>query len=291
MKDHIKKLAIGTAQFGMNYGIANTNGQIKQHQIDLILELASKNGIFTLDTAKCYGDSEENIGKSLQKSNLKWEVVTKITDLNKNIIEQFWDSEKKLSVQPSIILAHSIDIFLSPTFQKQIQDLKQNGLINKLGVSVYSDEEIKKAIQSDLKPQIIQLPINILDTSLYDNGTLQKLYNANIQIHARSVFLQGLFYLSKDQLKNRFNELLVPIEKLKSISKEYNLTLSELSLLWLLSLKEINKVIIGIDNTKQLKMHLSTVCKNVNSSIFDEALKIRYNNSKLLNPSLWNIKY
>ena len=180
---------------------------------------------------------------------------------------------------------------MSPTFQKQIRDLKQNGLINKLGVSVYCDKEIKKAIQSDLKPQIIQLPINILDTSLYDNGTLQRLYNANIQIHARSVFLQGLFYLSKEKLKNRFNELLVPIEKLKSISKECNLTLSELSLLWLLSLKEVNKIIIGVDSLKQFKMHLMTVCKEVKNSVFEEALKIKCENKKLLNPALWNVKY
>ena len=143
---------------------------------------------------------------------------------------------------------------------------------------------------TELKPEIIQLPMNILDTRLYRSGILSKLFNKGIEIQVRSAFLQGLFYLSKTDLERRFSDVIPQLDKLKLIAAKADLTLAELSLLWLVNLKEVRKVIIGLDDVGQLKAHLDTLNKNVDSSVFEEALSIRYENENILNPSLWHVK-
>jgi aryl-alcohol dehydrogenase-like predicted oxidoreductase len=119
---------------------------------------------------------------------------------------------------------------------------------------------------------------------------LSKLFNKGIEIHVRSAFLQGLFYLSKTDLEKRFSDVVPQLHKLKLIAAKADLTLAELSLLWLVNLKEVRKVIIGLDNVCQLMEHLETLKKNVDSSVFEEALSIRYENENILNPSLWHVK-
>ena len=284
------KLAIGTAQFGLNYGIANPNGRVNANQIQSILDFAHEKGINILDTAKAYGNSEKSIGNYLKLTEKTWHIVTKISDSDKNLIEQILDSKEKLTVLPTIILAHSANLFLDPMFQSKLQETKDKKLVHSIGVSLYSEEEINQVLDSEIKPDVIQLPMNILDTRLYRCGVLSKLFDRGIEIHVRSAFLQGLFYLSKAELEDGFEDVIPYLEKLKSISTDIGLTLSELSLLWLVNLKEVSKVIIGVDNVNQLKNHLDTLQKNVDSSVFEEALSLQYENEKILNPSLWPAK-
>jgi len=284
------KIAIGTAQFGLDYGIANQNGKVNANEIRSILDFAHEKGINILDTAKAYGNSEKSIGNYLKLTEKNWYIVTKLSDNNQSVIEQIQDSKEKLTVMPTIILAHSADLFLDPMFQSKLQETKDKALIRGIGVSLYNEEEINQVLDSKIKPDVIQLPMNILDTRLYRSGVLSKLFDREIEIHVRSVFLQGLFYLSKVELEDGFKDIIPYLEKFKSISADSGLTLSEFSLLWLVSLKEVSKVIIGIDNVSQLKNHLDTIKRNIDSSVFEEALSIHYENENILNPSLWPTK-
>jgi aryl-alcohol dehydrogenase-like predicted oxidoreductase len=285
-----KKLVIGTVQFGMNYGIANQNGQVDENEIESILNFAYENDINTLDTAKIYGNSEKSIGNYLKKTDKSWDVITKVKYSDKSIFEQIQDSKEKLTVRPFVILAHTAELYLNQEFQSKLQEAKVKGLINRFGVSLYNEKEINQVLATELKPEIIQLPMNIRDTRLYRCGILSKLFNKGIEIHVRSALLQGLFYLSKTDLKRRFSDALPQLDKLKSIAAKVDLTIAELSLLWLVNLKEVRKVIIGLDDVNQLKAHLVTLKKNVDSSVFEEALSIRYENENILNPSLWPVK-
>ena len=290
MYDLSNKIAIGTVQFGLDYGIANQNGKVNANEIRSILNFAHENNINTIDTAKAYGDSEKSIGNYLKLTKKTWYIITKISNSDKNLIEQILDSKEKLTVLPTIILAHSANLFLDPMFQSKLQETKDKKLVHSIGVSLYSEEEINQVLDSKIKPDVIQLPMNILDTRLYRCGVLSKLFDREIEIHVRSAFLQGLFYLSKAELEDGFEDVIPYLEKLKSISTDIGLTLSELSLLWLVSLKEVSKIIIGVDNVSQLKTHLDTLKKNVDSSVFEEALSIYYENENILNPSLWPAK-
>lgn len=282
------KIAIGTAQFGMSYGIANQNRQIHEDEITEILDLAWEIGINTLDTAKAYGNSEEVIGKYLiQQPGNRWNIITKLSENGMSVYDQIKDSTEKLTIYPDVIMAHSAELYLDEEFQSELAVMKEDKLFKKAGVSLYSEDEIYQILESTFKPDVIQLPMNILDTRLYRKGILERLNKKGVEIHVRSVFLQGLFYLPKSVLNNRFSDAVPSLEKLKSIATKAGLTIAELSLLWLLHLDEINKVIIGVDDVSQLMVHFKTLDKNVDPSIFEEALSIYYNNEKILNPSLW----
>jgi len=281
------KLAIGTVQFGLDYGIANQNGKVNANEVLSILDFAHENNINTLDTAKAYGNSENSIGEYIKKTEKLWNIITKVNDGDKTIVEQVQDSIDKLTIKPTIVLAHSANLFLDPMFQSKLQETKDKELVHSIGVSLYSEEEINQVLESELKPDVIQLPMNILDTRLYRSGVLSKLFDREIQIHVRSVFLQGLFYLPVLELESQFSDAVPHLTKLKSVAASGGLTLAELSLLWLVSLEEVSKVIIGVDNADQLETHLKTLKKDVKPAIIEEALSIHYENENILNPSLW----
>ena len=289
MSNHVKKLAIGTAQFGMPYGIANKNGQVSTDEVTAILDIAWQNGIDTLDTAKSYGNSEELLGNYIkQHPECSWKIITKIGENRQNVDEQFHHSIKKLTVSPTMVLAHSTELFLNKEFQLEFVEASEKYSINKIGVSLYSEDEINRAMESALRPEVIQLPLNILDTKLFQRGVLANISNNGIEVHARSAFLQGLFYLLDSEIEKRFNDALPFINKLKSIAAETYLTLPELSLLWLVNLDEISKVIIGVDSAEQLNKHLVTLNKKVDPSVFEVALSVNYQNENILNPSVWH---
>ena len=288
MTELASKLAIGTAQFGMEYGIANKDGQVQQDEITAILYLARRNRIGTLDTAKAYGTSEKAIGSYLKNhEKSSWKIIIKISDFKNSLSQQLKDSIKKLSARPTALLAHSAELYLNEAFQAELQSVKEKNSITNTGVSLYNEHEINQVLGSDFKPDIIQLPMNILDTRLYRRGILSQLVEEGIEVHTRSAFLQGLFYLPEFELKNRFSDAIPYLGKLKSIAEAAGLTLSELSLLWLVSLEEVSKVVIGIDSANHLNSHLKSLEKKVTPACFEKALSIHYENDNILNPSNW----
>tara|TARA_Y100000768_G_C23988769_1_gene690676 strand:- start:60 stop:923 length:864 start_codon:yes stop_codon:yes gene_type:complete len=283
------KIAIGSAQFGMKYGIANKNGLLKNKEILSIINLCSNHGIMTIDTARSYGSAEKKLGTCLKiHLDKKWDIITKINNLDNNLVEGFEKSAKNLNVSPSTILAHSSKIYLNKNFQNQAQQMKSEKQINNFGVSLYDHDEVMKVLDCKIKPDIIQLPLNILDTRLYRSGLLNQIAKNGVKIHIRSVFLQGMFYLSKEELFEKFPDAVSSIGELKIIAEEENISLAELSLLWVTSLNIVNKIIIGIDSKIQLIKHLNTLDKKVNRKAFEKALSVRYENKNILNPSLWN---
>jgi aryl-alcohol dehydrogenase-like predicted oxidoreductase len=285
-----RKLIIGTAQFGMPYGIANYNGQVGKIEVEKILNFAYKAGINTIDTATGYGNSENIIGHHLKKHiNQRWFIITKVNGSKDKLYNQLSQSIDKLGTTPSGVLAHSIDDYLETIFCNEPDKIKKNFVIEKVGVSIYTEEHIDRVLAVKI-PDIIQCPLNILDTRLYRNGILDKMKENGLEIHVRSVFLQGMFYLPDKILQHDFNDVFPTIKLLKRIAQKAGLTLAELSLLWVCSLKEVDKVIIGVDNVEQLKAHLETLKKQVEPYIYEEALSIIYENDFFLNPSLWEAK-
>ena len=158
-----------------------------------------------------------------------------------------------------------------------------------IGVSIYDYKDIEEVL-SFHKPDIIQIPLSILDTRLFLDGTLYDLISNDIIIHIRSVFLQGLFYLSDLDIKKKFPDVSGAISQLKIIANKAGITISELSLLWVSSLNFNGKIIIGVDSLEQLKKHERTLSTSVKNEIFEEALSIKYKNINILNPSLWKTK-
>ena len=286
MKKRLSKISLGSANFGLNYGI-NNKKKINFKEVEKILNFANKIKICKIDTAQSYGDSEKVIGKYIDKFKTKWNVTSKLKNLNLSLEDQFIISKKKLNIYPKNFIAHNAMLFKNKNFINNVKKFKINYPKINIGVSIYSSKEIDEILKGPIKPDIIQLPISILDKRLYESKHLQKINKMDIKIQARSIFLQGLFFLDEKIIKNKFSSAYIPILKLKDLSQKMDISISQLSLLWVLDISEINEVILGVDNLRQLEENYETMKIHINSEIFEEIKKIKFNDPRVLNPQNW----
>ena len=290
----INKICLGTAQFGNYYGVANKVGFINEERSRLILKKATEIKIRTLDTAKSYANSENILGQ-YGVSNI--DVITKINHMGVTgnnveswVNEQFNDSLKKLNLSKIYgLLFHTskdLDSKQGMKLVDAVSKLKERGDVQKIGVSVYEPNELH--ILSDIfNFDLIQIPLNIFDRRFEESGWLEKLNKNDIEIHARSIFLQGLLLLSENKLPEKFKKWNQHFMKYYSYLSEKNLSPLETCLAYPLGINELSKIVIGVDSPTQLEEIIKVVGSNNNLST---PLSLKSNDENLINPSLWPTK-
>jgi aryl-alcohol dehydrogenase-like predicted oxidoreductase len=283
------KLALGTVQFGIDYGIANTKGQVQNEEVHAILNYAKKNGVNTLDTASSYGNSEEVLGKFGLN---EFKIITKTTSIKKGVdgvVRNFHQSLKNLKQQKVCgLLIHDIGEIEHKRFDTlfiELARLKQQGLVKKIGASVYNSQQIDYLLDN-FSIDLIQLPINILDQRLINNDSLIKLKKHNVEIHARSAFLQGLLLMSTDTIPSWFNPIKDTLKLFHKEAKKQNLTKLQLAFGFVQSLIEVDKVVVGVNSLKQLHEIINASSVKVNTA---ELSNMSINNPIFLNPSNWKV--
>lgn len=190
------QLALGTAQFGMPYGSTNQHGQPELDEVRRILSHASVHApSMIIDTAPSYGISEQRIGEALASTGgTSFKLVTK-TKPGGNIRSDLQESLRRLGLSELYgLLDHNASHLLGPDGRQAYWDLlalKREGLVQKIGASVYTGQEIDALLQA-FEIDLIQIPLSVLDQRLITSGHLHKLKNLGIEIHARSIFLQGI---------------------------------------------------------------------------------------------------
>ncbi len=289
------KIGLGTVQFGTNYGISNNVGQTPIHEVKRILEYAEKRGVKVIDTAPLYGNSEEVLGTALTSPG-KFNIVTKTPKYNKNIIaeadileleETFIQSLKKLN-QNSIygLITHHTNDLLTGNGVKlwnKMQELKGAGLVKKIGVSVYTSAQIDRVLDS-YKVDLVQLPINVFDQRLIQSGHLAALKKQGIEIHVRSVFLQGLLLMDADNLPNYLTSARPHLKKYYSNLQELNLTPLQASLGFLLANENIDVVLCGVNTLQQAEEIFDVASENIDVANFE---RFALSDEKILDPSNW----
>ena len=285
----MSKLALGGVQFGIDYGIANTKGQVQIEEVQSILNYAKKNGVNILDTASGYGDSEEVLGK-VGVDN--FQIITKTTSIKQGVngvVRIFYQSLKNLKQKKAYgLLIHDINEIEHKRFDAlfiELARLKQQGLVKKIGVSVYNSQQIDYVLDN-FSIDLIQLPINILDQRLINDESLVKLKKHNVEIHARSALLQGLLLMSINAIPSWFEPIKDTLKLFHEEAKKQNLTKLQLALGFVQSLTEIDKVVVGVDSLQQLREIIDASSVKVNTA---ELSNIAINNSIFLNPSNWRV--
>ena len=192
------KLILGTAQFGLKYGINNTIGKPQKDEVLSLLKVAYNSGIRVLDTAEAYGNAHQLIGNYHKKQhNFKFKIITKFPhsikhNLIKSKVIEYLDLVNVKTLD--IIMFHSFDSFKSNyNALNTLNELKSDGLINNIGVSVYTNAQLESLINEDLIT-VVQLPFNLLDNFTVRGDLINKLKEKGKIIHTRSAFLQGLFF-------------------------------------------------------------------------------------------------
>lgn len=281
------KIVIGAAQFGMNYGIANKQGHIDTEDMSTMLNVGYNNRIKYIDTAEGYGNSEQRIGRYLnQNKSQSWSIITKCKANGTSPYEKCKNSIIALGQKPHAMLAHNAADFLDETFYRDLMKIKNDDLVNSIGVSVYTAQEIKEILKKN-KPDIIQCPLSIMDSSLFTSGVLDLIKEHNIELHVRSVFLQGLIYIEEKEGRKMFGDAFQIISDLKQIAENYRLTLGELSLKWVNSLSQVDRIVIGMESVDQLQKNIECLHNPIDAKAFEEALSIKCENETILNPVLW----
>jgi len=271
-----KELVLGTAQLGFKYGIANKEGKPTIDRAFSIMKFAVELGISYFDTAYSYGESEARIGKFskiYREYGNKINIITKMPSLKGKIINKerinkyFFESLKRLN-RNSIYcyMIHNFDDIVnnSKIINEAFLSLKEEGFIEKIGVSVYDKFQIEYLLKN-FRFDLIQLPVNIFDQRLLRSGILYDLKKKNIEIHARSIFLQGLIFMDKNSLPSSLVGAVPYLEKLEKVSLEVGATKREIALSFVNSISEIDKIVIGVEKIEQLKQAVNAFNKVRNS--------------------------
>lgn len=263
----MSRLALGTVQFGLNYGISNTNGQVPPEEIARILDYCKLNGIDTLDTAQGYGESE----KVLSQFDLSsFKVITKL--IGDARLETSLENLKLSSVYG--LMFHRENECNDETW-KLFESYKGQGLVKKIGVSVYSPKVLEDLV--DRYPiEIVQFPMNIVDQSFI--SLLPKLKEKNIEIHTRSTFLQGLLLM--DEIPDYFNPVKEIISSIPKPRLEHTINFGKQQ-------KNVDKMVLGITRLQDLIEIMDAYNTSVDSVDYS---KYRITDEKYINPALWQVK-
>ena len=282
------KLILGTANFGTQYGIANDTKKISLNEINKILTL-SKNKVKYLDTASNYKNAEKIIGSNANKKNFK--IITKLPEIGNKIssIDNFvLKSSKNLkSKQLHTVMVHSINDLRSKNLIKilsSLNRLKKQKKIKKIGVSVYSENNLLKIIDSS-PIDIVQLPASIFDTRFLKKKILNRLKKKKIKIFVRSIFLQGVIFLTDYKLQQKFKKLSKQIIKFKNDFNENKTNMIRYCVNFLYSFKEIDGIIFGVNSAENLRDIFN--CKLSKNLKFDKN-KYSIKNKKMLIPYNWH---
>jgi aryl-alcohol dehydrogenase-like predicted oxidoreductase len=285
----MQKIILGTAQFGLDYGINNTTKKPSLRQVFEILDYAAEKRISILDTADAYGNASEILGEYNNAHPGTFLINTKFKLNEITLSEQFESSILRLRTNYiNVYFYHSFEDFINyPSIQPQLEELKKEGKIAKVGISVYDNSQFRSAIDST-SIDVIQLPFNLLD-NYSQRGELMKIakmYGKELQI--RSIFLQGLFFKSTDDLPIKLAPLKPYLKKIKELSEESKVSVEQMAFSYALNQPDISHIIIGIDNLDQLRHNLSLKEGNLTCELLDKIDQILVRETELLNPKNWN---
>ena len=251
--NYLHKIALGTAQFGLNYGISNQSGQSSFEAVCEILLAAQKLGINTLDTAAAYGNSETVLGEALTKTGAHFNIVTKVSGKEDSVAKTLSNSLEKLQSNSVYgYLFHDYNAWKQqPQLLDELQNLKAEGKIQKVGFSLYYPQQAEELLAQNITFDLVQVPYSLFDQRF--ETVFQKLKKVGVEIHIRSVFLQGLFFLEPEKTNPYFKEILPEIAAVKAFASQNKIPLNLLLLGFAALNPKIDKLVIGVENATQLK--------------------------------------
>ena len=284
------KIILGSANFDQIYGIKKNF--IKKSEIKKLFDLAIKSEIKIIDTSPLYNESEKIIGLL---NNNRFKIISKIPKTPKTIKKENIQKWLKQNVMISLknlkikkfecLLIHNANSLLCKNgdeIYKGIRNMKINGFTNKIGVSIY-DFNILDKILKKFKFNLIQAPFNILDQRLVEEGWLKKLKKRKIEVHVRSIFLQGILLLKHNLLPKKLKKLNKKLMVLKNWLKKNKFSSLQVCLSFVLNQRQLDGVVIGYNSTNQLNQILKL--KKIPNNFSLPNLNIK--DKKLIDPRKW----
>ena len=292
----LRKLGLGTVQFGLAYGITNLRGQVSAAEVEAILKAALAAGIDLFDTAAAYGESEAVLGRALgARPDLR--IVSKLPPLASDRIGAAEIDQCRTTVlrsltllqRPSLdgLLLHRPDDLRKPGAERLVallEELKRAGKVAKIGVSAYDRAQIDLAVDR-FALDLVQVPVNLLDQRLLVDGTLDRLRSRNIEVHARSIFLQGALLAEPSSLPSHFAPHLDHLRAVGAAAQRAGLSRLALCLRFVLAQPAIERVIVGVTALGELEQIIAAAADGASLPAGLGALAV--DDQRLVNPALW----
>jgi hypothetical protein len=285
------RIVLGTAQFGMPYGIANRTGVVDRLELSKILEHAWREGVDTLDTAAAYGDSERRLGEAGVQ---RWRIISKVPavpasepDAGAWVRGSIADS-LRLTGMPSLygMLLHQPSQLLGPkggALYRAMLEARDRGEVGKIGVSIYAPEDLD-ALAPQFDFDLVQGPMNVFDRRLAKSGWLAKLRATGVEIHIRSIFLQGLLLMDASKRPVQFDSWKPLWEGWDRWLDEQSLTPIQACVGFGFSQREVDGIVVGVDSLHQLQEILSSA----KSPPVPPPDHLQSDDLDLINPSRWS---
>ncbi len=292
LKKSLDALVLGTAQFGLSYGVANDGGQPDKGIVREILDLAYDSGLRTLDTATAYGSSESVLGNIGMD---KWSIITKFpslfgtkdSEITQRVREAVLRSLDKLGKEKlAAVLAHDWRDLAGSRGQRvseALELLKVQGLIDKIGVSIY--ESVEFGSVGLTSREIVQAPLNVLDQRILDSGMATSLREEGGELHVRSVFLQGLLLMPPGKRPRRFNRWTSVLDSFDNRVRESGLDAAAFCIGFAARQANVTKCVVGVDSPTHLSKLVTSFQDGQEAAI--EASDLKCADKGLIDPRLW----
>jgi len=285
-------LALGTAQLGMRYGISHMGDMPTAEHVCELISYAKQEQIEVLDTASAYGESEERLG---QNDLSGFKLVTKVSAVEKShhlnlsgINNQLNDSLQRLNTSHVYgLLIHDPRVLVGDygkSIWKNMISLRERGLVRKIGYSVYDLNELAVLVKS-YRPEIVQLPLSIADRRFALDGWLDKLQDLGVEIHARSIFLQGLLLMKREQRPGKFATADPFFNEWDDWCETNACSKLNECINFVMRHNQVKHIVVGAQNVEQLR-ELVNASKNATDTQVPGALKVT--SPLILNPSKWS---
>jgi aryl-alcohol dehydrogenase-like predicted oxidoreductase len=298
------KLVLGTVELGMKYGLNNVHGQPTLEESFGILDAARARGIETFDTAYSYGTAEDVLGAWIHERNLSGKIQI-ISKMKPHILNEYPDGALavdvvRMEIEKSLsrlgidtldgYLLHSPHYIYMTHVIDGLHKVKKEGLVHNIGVSVYDEEEALQAVE--LGVDYVQVPYNVFDQRLDHTEFFDIAEKNNVEVFARSPFLQGLLLMSPNTLPQHLAYLRPYLEKFISIASQYNLSQTEAALRFVDVSCRASHIVFGVDTLEQLNEDMNISEKSPSTENEDWIVEMRaaFNdiNRGAINPSLWS---
>lgn len=289
-------LALGTVQFGLSYGVSNTQGQVCLNDVKEIIQVSKMNNIDTFDTASLYGESEKVLGAVLEPFNHR--VVTKTPHICLNSVEHEIFRQIENSCLSSLknigqsavygLLIHRAEDLLceqGPVVWRAMKSLRSRGLVQKIGVSVYTPESLDM-ILDNYDIDLVQLPLNLFDQRMIHSCVLKKAKKLGVEIHTRSVYLQGLLLMPQEKIPAYFNLHQNLLKRFHQKAQDLGFSAQQAALGFVMNQSDADYVVVGACNAKQWQETITTSTTVLN---VEDWYDIANEDTHLIDPSLWRI--
>lgn len=291
-------LGLGTVQFGLDYGATNTAGKVPVGTAGAILDVAFEAGVRVLDTASLYGDSEAVLGEL--DASRRFDIVTKTVKTSGAASSAVASDAVLAGFERSLLalrtdsvhglLLHDADDLLGRNgnaIWATLARLRDEGTVRRIGVSVYDGAQIDRVLDR-YDPQLVQLPINALDNRLREGGQLERLAAGGVEVHARSVFLQGLLLQEPVKLPAKFRSIAPSLAGMADAFTKAGLSLMEGLTGSVLEHAAITKLIVGTTSPDEFREVERAVRRATQSCHFPDIGRWQIGDERILNPALWS---